>query len=202
MGVAPVTVSDYAVHSYFWEFIDHWQTLIAGFLAVGAAGWTVWATIKSANREVAAANLQVDEARRTERRQLAREGYAFMAMVDAAMVVMLEEIERAGTMCPRPPPGQMGTHSSPRAYQARLGITRTGFTDVLSAMVRQGGTLAAPFMRLDREALTFRSRTFPMPTEVTRACNKVSTRNSSNSKQWRPRYDPTPPRGCRLVWTC
>jgi len=45
----------YEVKETFWQFVDHWQTLtaalIAGGLALGAAALTVWATIRSANRQ-------------------------------------------------------------------------------------------------------------------------------------------------------
>ncbi len=37
------------------QILDHWQTLTAGILALGAAGLTVWATIRSANRQIGAA---------------------------------------------------------------------------------------------------------------------------------------------------
>jgi hypothetical protein len=40
------------------QFLYDWQTLIAGVLAVGAAAVTIWATINSANREVAASQAQ------------------------------------------------------------------------------------------------------------------------------------------------
>jgi hypothetical protein len=67
-----------------WQFIDHWQTLIAGLLALAAGVITVVATMKSANREIAvaqeqtkAAQHQTEVMRENERRGIAREGYAF-----------------------------------------------------------------------------------------------------------------------------
>jgi hypothetical protein len=48
----------YELKEPFWQFIDHWQTLIAGLLALAAGVGTVRATIKSANREIAAAQEQ------------------------------------------------------------------------------------------------------------------------------------------------
>ena len=44
------------------SFIDHWQTLITGLLALAAGVGTVWDTIKSANREIAAAQEQTKAA--------------------------------------------------------------------------------------------------------------------------------------------
>jgi hypothetical protein len=58
----------YDVKEPFWQFVDHWQTLIAaliaGLLALGAAAWTIWATIRSANRQITAARGQTEAARR------------------------------------------------------------------------------------------------------------------------------------------
>ena len=54
----------YEVTAPFWQFVDHWQTLITGFLAVLAALVTVWATINSANREIATAQEQTKAAQR------------------------------------------------------------------------------------------------------------------------------------------
>ena len=58
----------YEVKETFWQFVDHWQTLtaalIAGGLALGAAALTVWATIRSANRQITAARGQTEAARR------------------------------------------------------------------------------------------------------------------------------------------
>jgi len=69
----------------------HWQTLATGFLALGAGWWTVRATKKSADRQVVAAQGQTKAAQRQtavtreiERRRIAREGYAFHAMLEAA----------------------------------------------------------------------------------------------------------------------
>jgi hypothetical protein len=43
------------------DLLDHWQTLLAGALALLAGLGTVWATIRSANRQIAAARLDADE---------------------------------------------------------------------------------------------------------------------------------------------
>src|SRR6516164_2865387 len=98
------------------QFVDHWQTLIAGGLALLAGIVTVWGTLRAANRQVKAANDAADRdikaakeaadrqiaaakeqtkaaqhqtavTRDIERRRIAREGYAFHAMLEAAMCV-------------------------------------------------------------------------------------------------------------------
>ena len=46
------------------QAIGYWQTLIAGLLAVVAAVGTMWATIRSANREIEAAKDQISTAQR------------------------------------------------------------------------------------------------------------------------------------------
>ena len=86
-------IEDWIQHWKVARFLYDWQTLIAGALAVLAAGGgTIWATIKSASREIAAsqpqtgvAQKQIETTVRLERRRAAREGFAFHAMVSAAM---------------------------------------------------------------------------------------------------------------------
>jgi hypothetical protein len=50
----------YEVKDPFWQIVDHWQTLIAGLLALVAAGGTVWGTLAVAKRQVKAANEAAD----------------------------------------------------------------------------------------------------------------------------------------------
>jgi hypothetical protein len=99
------------------SIIDHWQTLIAGLFALAAGVGAVLATIKSANREIAAAQEQTKAAQRQtavtreiERRRIAREGYAFHAMLEAAMGAVIEDVEAARNL----PPQQPGIHIRPR----------------------------------------------------------------------------------------
>ena len=61
---------------------------------------TVWATIKSADREIAASKAQTAVAQeqlartlRLERRRVVRESYAFFAMVAAAMGAILADVK-------------------------------------------------------------------------------------------------------------
>jgi hypothetical protein len=56
------------------QFLYNWQTLIAGVLAVLAAWRTIRATVESANREVDAAQRQIETTIRLERLRAAREG--------------------------------------------------------------------------------------------------------------------------------
>jgi uncharacterized protein HemX len=55
----------YVVKEPFWQFVDHWQTLIAalvaGALALLAVGLAVWSTLKAARRQV---NATIDAANR------------------------------------------------------------------------------------------------------------------------------------------
>ncbi len=51
-------MEDWIQHSIAARFLYDWQTLVAGFLAVLAALGTIRATIKSANREIAASKEQ------------------------------------------------------------------------------------------------------------------------------------------------
>jgi hypothetical protein len=60
-----------------YEFIDHWQTLMAGVLASIAGAGTIWATIKSANREIAVAQAQTKVAQRQTRLRVKSKAGAF-----------------------------------------------------------------------------------------------------------------------------
>jgi hypothetical protein len=52
-------------HFTTWlDLLDHWQTLAAGILAILAAVGTIWATIKSAGREIEASQAQTAVAAR------------------------------------------------------------------------------------------------------------------------------------------
>jgi hypothetical protein len=106
----------YEIKEPFWQCVNPWQTLIAaliaGVLAVVAAGWTVWATIKLAKRQIAAAQDQTKAAQRQteemgeiEHRRIASEGYAFHAMLEAAMGSVIEDVKVARSLrqsYPRP----------------------------------------------------------------------------------------------------
>ena len=147
---------EYAVHNPFWQVVDHWQTLITGLLALVAAVGTIIVTNQAANREISAANLQIADARRAERRNRAREGYAFAAMVDGAMDVLVAEVRQARKLIPSEPK----KISSTDAYQARTMISRTGFAEIKAALAVQGGQVASLFLVLDRtiSALSGRAR--------------------------------------------
>jgi hypothetical protein len=159
----------YEVKDPFWQFVDHWQTLIAaltaGVLALLAAAGTVWVTIAGANRQVKAAREAADRqvaaareqtkaaqhqtevARELERRRLAREGYAFYAMLEAAMGAVIEDVEATRKLWPSLPTD----HHSPQAYAARQRVKRAGFAELRGAFLRFGGPLTEPFLRLDNE---------------------------------------------------
>jgi hypothetical protein len=123
----------YEVKEPFWQFIGYWQTLIAGVLALVAGAGTVWATIISANREIAvaqeqtkAAQRQTEVTREIERRRIARERYAFYAMLEAAMGAVTRTSKRRwnrGRTCRqqipiRPRHSRQGSASSGRALRS------------------------------------------------------------------------------------
>ncbi len=71
------------------QMLGYWQTLIAGLLAVGAAVFTIRATVRSADREIEAANRQIRTAQRQiditltlDRRRTADETHAFLVAVE------------------------------------------------------------------------------------------------------------------------
>ncbi|HTR13890.1 MAG TPA: hypothetical protein VMI72_11700 [Roseiarcus sp.] len=132
-------------HFTTWlDLFDHWQTLAAGVLAVLAAILTILQTRSSAKREIAASKEQTDVARqqvettlRLEQRRIAREGYAFSALLEAAMARVLSEVAEArGELLPS---------------AARQCFTKSAFSELRSACVRQGGRLTADFLNLECE---------------------------------------------------
>jgi len=174
----------YEVKEPFWQFVDHWQTLVAGLLALAAGVGAVWATIKSANREITAAQEQTKAAQRQtavareiERRRIAREGYAFHAMLEAAMGAVIEDVEAARKLpSPGPFPSSGDTYSG-QAYAVRQRVKRTGFTELRSAFLHfGGGTLTEKFLQLDKEIAIFGEQFMP-------SINPTSGLNAGLSEQ-------------------
>jgi hypothetical protein len=172
----------YEVKEPFWQFVDHWQTLMTGGLALLAGAGTVWVTLVAANRQVksandaadreikaanasaneqitaaqeqtAAAQHQTEVMRELERRRLAREGYAFYAMLGAAMGAVIEDVAAAQKL-PRAPLSASQTYSM-EAYAVRQRVKRAGFPELRGAFLRFGGPLTALFLRLDKDIEDF-----------------------------------------------
>jgi hypothetical protein len=137
-----------------------WQTLITGVLALIAATATVLATIKAANREISAAQEQIAVTLRVERRRIARESYAFFAMLEAAMGAVVEDIEAARLIFAAEP---QHIGESTLAYQARQRVKKTAFADLRSACLRLGGRLTTPFLRLDKNIDDFAEQWITAP---------------------------------------
>ena len=166
----------YEVKEPFWQFLDHWQTIIAGGLALFAGVVTVWGTLRAANRQVKAANdaanreikattdaanRQISAAqeqtaaaqhqtavtRELERRRIAREGYAFHAMLEAAMSAVIADVEAARKL---KSPSDV-SHETREAYVIRQRVKRAGFIELRHAFLRFGGTRTAEFLQLDKE---------------------------------------------------
>jgi hypothetical protein len=144
----------YRITDPFWLALYDWQTLVAGILAVLAAFGTIWATINSANREIAAAQRQTDAALKQtaltlalDRRRIARESYAFFAMMNAATESTLEDVALARESA-RSINASAG--NSREAFEVRQRLRRTGFPDLLTACVHLGGNLTGAFLGLDK----------------------------------------------------
>jgi hypothetical protein len=156
-----------------------WQTLIAGLLALLAGIVTVWGTLKAANRQVRAANNAADReikaaneaadrqiaaaqgqtkaaqhqtavTREIERRRIAREGYAFHAMLEAGMSAVVADVEAARKL-----PQPRGNSPTREAYVIRQRVKRAGFDELRSAFLRFGGTKTTEFLQLDKEIEDF-----------------------------------------------
>ncbi len=174
-------------------WVYDWQTLIAGIFALAAGVGTVWGTLMAANRQVkaahdaadreikaasdaanrqitaaqqqtAAAQHQTEVMRDMERRRIAREGYAFYAMLEAAMGAVIDDVGAAQEL-PQPVPPSAGLppvrepEASVQAYAVRQRIKRAGFAELRTAFLRFGGTtLTDKFLRLDKEIEDFASQ--------------------------------------------
>jgi hypothetical protein len=151
-------------HFTTWlDLFDHWQTVIAGFAALVAAWLTIRATKRSADREIEASQAQTAVAQkqiattlRLEKRRIAREGYAFCAMLEAAMGRVLAEAAEANDIL-NPHHQVAGATVSREAYDARTHFTKTGFDELRGACVRYGGLTTAEFLELESKIDDFAS---------------------------------------------
>jgi hypothetical protein len=173
--VIPVEVTQTPWHyTTFWDWVDHWQTLIAGGFALLAGFGTVVATMIIANRQIAAsgeeakkviaatrdqtavAQKQIVTTLRLERRRAASEGFAFHAMLLAAMKRVLEEADAAKKLVFGSAPTD---GNSDEAYEARIHFTKIAFTELRDACVRYGGRLTEEFLGLEIKIDNFKSKT-------------------------------------------
>ena len=160
-----------AWHFTTLDLLDHWQTLVAGILALLAAFVTVVATNIIARRQIAASREEADrviavaheqtwvtaeQTRTTERLQKMRdasEAKAFRAMLEAAMARVLDEAAWAKKIYP-----QLLTQTAGASVEAlivRQCITKGAFAELRAACVRQGSPLTSYFLDLEREIDSF-----------------------------------------------
>jgi hypothetical protein len=149
-------LADWIQHCTAARVLYDWQTLIAGVLALLAALWTIRETVRSADREIAASQKQVDTTVRLERRRAASERYAFHAMLAATMTRVLDQAKEAEKLVF----GSLPTDgNSVDAYEARHLITKLAFTELRAACVNYGGRLTKEFLELEtRSTISSRKR--------------------------------------------
>jgi hypothetical protein len=141
--------------------LNRWQTLAVGNLAVAAAVLTVWATIRSANRETlvaqqqtATAQQQIETTLCLERRRTPREAYAFSWSQRRQWVSSSATLRRYGKFSNRIRPGLRNRHMR-RDKGFRNGPSRS------FANLRLGGQLTAPFLSLDNRIAIFAAQSYP-----------------------------------------
>jgi hypothetical protein len=151
---------DWIQHWKVAQFLYDWQTLIAGALAVLAAAGTIWATIKSANREIAAsqaqtavAQQQIETTIRLARMRDANEEGAFRATLEAAMARVLAEAAWARNVYPNILTQK--ADASVEALTVRRCITKGAFAELRGACVTQSSPLTGEFLDLEREIDSF-----------------------------------------------
>ncbi len=145
---------------FYLQMVGYWQTLLAGVFAVFAAGLTIWATVRSADREIDAANRQIDTARRQieitltiDRRRALSERHSFLVAVEAAAGVVVDNVQASRLISMVPVAGP--TTLSPAVYQARQRVSCPLFPELRLACVRFGGDLTASFVQLDQQISAF-----------------------------------------------
>jgi hypothetical protein len=168
----------------WYKLLTDWGSLIGGVFALiaGAALYFIGrvqirATKEAADKEIAATKEAILAAReqtrvaqeqiavtlRLEHRRIAQESFAFLAMLDAAMAGVMEDVDDARAIFIESKQPQDSNLSTP-AYRARQRITKGAFPDLRSACLRLGGQLTEPFLRLDKEIDLFSAQWSFMPT--------------------------------------
>jgi hypothetical protein len=170
--VIPVEVTQTPWHyTTFWDWFDHWQTLIAGGFALLAGFGTVVATMIIAHRQIAASRHEADrvvsatyaqteatfrqtEATvRLEELRKASEALSFHGMLAAAMTRVLAEAASARKTYPH-----ILTQKESYSVDAlvvRNCITKGAFAELRATCVRLGGPLTSDFLDLEREIDSF-----------------------------------------------
>ena len=141
----PVEVTPAPWHATgFWDWVDHWQTLIAGALAFAAGVGTVVVAMKviAATREQTATTVRLDKHRR------ASEASAFHAMLAEATKRVIAEATWAKDNYAKKLEEKAG--SSPEGFTVRHCITKGAFAELRAACVRQGSPLTGEFLNLER----------------------------------------------------
>jgi hypothetical protein len=168
-------------HFTTWlDLLDHWQTIIAGVLALAAAFGTILVTRRIANGQIAAAREEADRMVAAARAQTdatfkqteatvrledlrnAREALAFYVMLEAAMARVLDEAARARRICL--PILTQTAGLSLDGLVVRQCITKGAFAELRAACVRRGGDLTGEFLDLEREIDSFASQYEDRPT--------------------------------------
>jgi hypothetical protein len=166
-------------HFTTWlDLLDHWQTLVTGVLAVLAAVGTILATIKSANREIAAsqdhtavAQKQIETTLDLARKRDETEFDAFRVMLEAAMTRVLGEVDWAKKTYPNLL-AQTAAGSSTEAFDVRQCITKGAFAELRGACVTRGGPWTREFLYLEGEidnfAMQYEERSSPTALAIRR----------------------------------
>jgi hypothetical protein len=103
---------------------------------------------EAADREIAASQKQIDTTVGLERRRIASEGYAFHAMMEAAMARVLTEATEAQSIFQSARASPQAVRSR-QACAARRRITKSAFPELREACVRYGGRLTTKFLDLE-----------------------------------------------------
>jgi hypothetical protein len=169
------------------DLVDHWQTLITGLLAGGAAAATIWVTRSTASEQIEASRTTASEQIKASHEQakkmvdaareqtsvtaeqtsrtiyLARirdaaEAAAFRTMLEAAMARVLAEAAEAKKAYPNLFVQNARSDPTVEGYAVRQCITKGAFAELRGACVRQGSPLTGKFLDLEREIDSFASQ--------------------------------------------
>jgi hypothetical protein len=139
------------------QFLYDWQTLIASGLALFAAWRAILATKSCADQQIAAARRQIEETLRREYRHEALSRFAFYAMLEAAMKIVLADAEDSKVVYSYD--NVPGPEIEKQAYAARKRFSKKAFNELRGACVSHGWPLTEEFLELENKIDQFASQT-------------------------------------------
>jgi len=131
------------------KLLYDWQTLVAGFVAIGG-GWLAYFAgvkqVRAIRAQTAVLRQQNDDLKRAEQRRLARDSLIAARMLDASLEVVARDIENARSTFGGPRDGYV---DEPTANLARQAVGKPGFAYLWEKVGILDREIAVPFLELE-----------------------------------------------------